>query len=383
MRRLLALGFCLALALATRAHAADILAFVPGPHAVGSTNLEVTPPKDRPLIDYLNGSKDGAYLPAVLTHPQAVPQLQVTVPANQPGAGAIAGKPQPVVLHILYPTTAGNPRPDYAFPYKDTGDAVVPHMQGPADKPLLADPAAKYPLIVYSGGYNTHGLWHLGHLKGLASHGYIVVNLFHGDGRVPGFPETVTLREAGVRAALDHVLADPVFGPAIDRDRIGASGASAGGMTVLALLGGVDPKYPAHNPREPRIKAGFGLVPFMGATLGVWPFAVDGWHLGREFEGLAAVKAPFFAVYADQDKSVSPDAVRAGVRRLGGPAWAVELPGEGHLLSAAAEREAYSWELTFFDAFLRGDAQARAKLAATTTVRDVGKGKMTYVSAGR
>ncbi|MFG6431846.1 alpha/beta hydrolase family protein [Roseateles sp. LYH14W] len=377
------LSLLLSLCLAASAQAAEIGAFAPGPHAVGSTNLQVTPPTSRPLIDYLNGSKDGAYLSAILTHPQAVPQLQIIVPASQPGAGAIAGKPQPLVLHILYPTPASNARPDYAFPYKDTGDALVPHMQGPTDKPLLADPAARYPLIVYSGGYNTHGLWHLGHLKGLASHGYIVVNLFHGDGRAPGYHESVALRQAGVRAALDHVLKDPVLGPAIDRDRIGASGSSAGGMTVLALLGGVDPKHPAHNPRDPRIKAGFGLVPFMGTSFGVWPFATDAWHLGREFEGLAAVKAPFFAVYADQDKSVAPDAVRAGVRRLGGPAWAVELPSEGHLLSPAAEREAYSWELAFFDAVLRGNAEARAKLVASTQVSGGSKGKMAFTSAGR
>jgi predicted dienelactone hydrolase len=373
----------LSLCLATPAQAADIAAFVPGPYAVGSTNLQVTPPAGKPLIDHLNGSKDGSYLSAILTHPRAVPQLQVTVPATDPYAGALAGKPQPLVLHILYPTAATNPRPDYAFPYKETGDALVPHMQGPADKPLLADPAAKYPLIVYSGGYNTHGLWHLGHLKGLASHGYIVVNLFHGDSRAPGYHESVALRQAGVRAALDFVLKDPVFGPAIDQERIGASGASAGGMTVLALLGGTDPKHPGRSARDARIKAGFGLVPFMGGSFGIWPFQTDAWHVGRDFEGLAAVKAPFFAVYADQDKSVSADAVRAGVRRLGGPAWAVELPGEGHLLSPAAEREAYSWELTFFDAVLRGNADARAKLVTGTKVREVGKGQMTFTSAGR
>ncbi|RYG39060.1 MAG: hypothetical protein EON93_00755 [Burkholderiales bacterium] len=372
----------LSLCLATATHAAEIAAFAPGPHAVGSTNLQVTPPKDRPVIDYLNGSKDGAYLPAILTHPPAVPQLQVTVPASAPGAGAFGGKPQPMVLHILYPTPASNPRPDYAFPYKDTGDAVVPHMQGPADKPLLADPAAKYPLIVYSGGYNTHGLWHLAHLKGLASHGYIVVNLFHGDARAPGYVESVALRQAGVRAALDFMLKDPVLGPAIDPSRIGASGASAGGLTVLAMLGGVEPKFPAHNPRDPRIKAGFGLVPFMGTSFGIWPFQTDAWHLGRDFEGLAAVKTPFFAVYADQDKSVSPDSVRAGVRRVRGPVWAVELPGEGHLLSPAAEREAYSWELTFFDAYLRDNAEAKAKLVLSTKISG-GKGKMTFTSAGK
>ena len=80
---------------------------------------------------------------------------------------------------------------------------------------------------------------------------------------------------------------------------------------------------------------------------------------------------------------MSADSVRAGVRRVGGPVWAVELPGEDHTLKPPAEREAYSWELAFFDAVLRGNAEARARLVAATTVRGGGQGRMTFTSAGR
>lgn len=353
-----------------------------GVYAVGSTNLRVTVPAERPLMDYLIGDRKTqpvVYLDTILAEPEAVPVLQVSVPAAQPGAGALAGRPTPVVLTILYPTRADNPRPDYSFPYKETGDNVLPHMQGSGDAPILADPAAKYPAVIYSGGYNTHGIWHLAHLKTLASHGYIVVDIFHGDGRAPGYFESVALRQAAFRAALDYLLKDSAFGANVDAERIGASGSSAGGQTILAKLGGSNPSHPAHSDRDTRIKAGFGLVPFLGASFGSGASKTDAWAFGVDFAGLNQVKAPFFAAYADQDESVPPANVKAGVRQLGGPSWALELAGEGHLLSKPALREAYAWELLFFDAFLRGNAASSAKLNAATTVRD-GRGHLSYSS---
>lgn len=387
VRYLLArLLLALAIAAPVSARAADFAA-VPGPYAVGSTHMQVSAGAagDRPLVDYLNGKTDGArslYVDELISQRDAALLLKLTVPADYPGAGALAGQQLPLLLYVLYPTRADNVRPNYVFPYKDTGDNVFPHMQAPGERPVFADAATRYPLIIYSGGYNTHGLWHLAHLKQLASHGYIVVDIFHGDGRARGYDESVALRRLAFTAALDHVLAHPDFAGAVDTARIGASGASAGGQTVLAMLGGVDPEKPGRSFRDARLKAGFGLVPFMGASFGIWPFQVNAWHFGRDFSGLAQVKQPFFAVYADKDSSVSPDAVKAGVRRLGGPAWAVEMPGEGHLLSAPAEREATAWELLFFDAFLRGNVAARAQLAAAKPLAN-GRGQMNFAGSTR
>lgn len=349
--------------------AAELEPVVTGPYAVGSTNLEINPPGEAPLMPYLIGhlsSGQLTYLTDLLADPTAVHVIQVpTAPA------APAGQPPATVPHVLaiyYPTAPDNERTSYPFPYKETGDNIFPHMQRGAEKPLFPRGAGRFPLIVYSGGYNTHGLWHLEHLKLVASHGYIVVDIFHGDGRVPSMAESRGLRVRAVQAALEHVLQDSNFGPAIDPERIGVAGASAGGHTVAALLGGVDPVQ-GDRGHEPRIKAGFTLVPFLGGEMGMWPFKVKMWVFGEDHRGLASVAAPFMAVYAEDDSSCPPAGIERGVRAMQGPRFAIQLADEEHLLSGPAHTDAYTWELLFLDAYVRGSAEARAKLSAATSVR--------------
>lgn len=344
----------------------------PGALAVGSTNLEVAPPTAGRMFAYLNGkttATEGLYLTSILAHREAVPTVEIKVPSDPNLFGRLAGTQLPVVLVIFYPTTGENARPDYNFPYQDTGDRVFPHMQRPGEKPELADPSAKYPLIIFSGGYNTHPLWHLDQLKLLASHGYIVADLCYGDGRVAAFAGNLSLRLMAVTPAIDFLLERSDFAGAIDRARIGMVGQSAGGHTVLAAMGGTDPAGRIPSRPEPRIKAGFGLVPFMGGSIGFWPFSTDAWYFGPEHAGLRAVHAPFLAVYGQKDANVPPDGVEDGVRMLSGPATAVMLDGETHSLSDACRSDICTWELLFFDAWLRDDAGARRQLESGDSVR--------------
>lgn len=357
----------------------------PGPFPVATTQLEVRPQADaKAMFAFLNGARSGkgtSYLTDILVHPDAVPTVQIDVPADAKSYGAYAGTRVPLVLLVVYPTTPDNPRPDYVFPYTETGDRTFSHMQRPGEKPLLADPAAKYPLIVLTGGYNTHGLWHLFHLKQLAAHGYIVVDLFHGDGRSDQFAANLALRGLAVRAALDHLLLDPDFGPAIDPARIGATGESAGGHTALAALGGIDPAGRVPGLADPRLKAAVGVVPFMGGSFGFWPFKFDAWFFGEDHSGLRGVRRPFLAIYGGKDSNVPPAGVEAGVRALGGPTLAIRLDDEAHLLTDTAQRDVRTWELLFFNAWLRDDAAARRQLEQAESVTGGTADRVTYRSA--
>ena len=273
-----------------------------GPYQVGSSCMQAEPATAAPMADYLvgNSAQQGSLcLDQLISDSQATLVIDVKVPKDFPYAGRLAGRSLPMVLTAFYPTPADNPRPDYIFP-DGAGSSRLPHMQRPGEAPLFADERARYPLIVHSGGQGTHGLWHLWKLGYLASQGYIVIDIYHGDGRTHDLGENAALRSLAVRAALDHVLAHPHYADHIDNERIGATGSSAGGLTVLTLIGGLNPARPGLSLADERIKAGFGTVPFpgfgmaaaraMGLPTNLPPEALPQfWNFGLDFAGLATV----------------------------------------------------------------------------------------------
>lgn len=103
--------------------------------------------------------------------------------------------------------------------------------------------AGRYGLVLISHGTGGGRLNHRGTAIQLAGGGYVVAAPEHAgdswrDGRYSGTSENWRRRPRQLSAALDRVLRDPEFGRRIDRARIGAVGHSAGGYSVLALIGG-------------------------------------------------------------------------------------------------------------------------------------------------
>jgi pimeloyl-ACP methyl ester carboxylesterase len=131
-------------------------------------------------------------------------------------------------------------------------------------------------------------------------------------------------------------------------------------MTILSCMGGGTSGESGCAP-DARIKAGFGLVPFTGAF---WarPF-------GKDWASLKGVRVPYLAVYAEADSNVPPDTVLGSIAQCSGDSTAVALPGEKHILSQDAWVDVKTWELLFFNAWLKGDAQALALLQGDTRVR--------------
>lgn len=112
-----------------------------------------------------------------------------------------------------------------------------------------AEPAAgPFPLVMISHGSGGSALGHRGLARHLARHGFVAAALVHAGNTVgddaaasPEASESGAVwrnRPAQFSAALDAVLADPVVGRRVDRERIGAFGFSAGGYTVLAAASG-------------------------------------------------------------------------------------------------------------------------------------------------
>jgi hypothetical protein len=364
------------LGLAGLACATEIDPIPKGPYEVGSTNLEVIATPPNPVIEYMQGGggwfSGPRYIDQILAHPEATFHLDVEIPRDSPTHGRLAGTRIPVTCYIVYPTTKDNPRPSYTFPYKDTGDNVFPHMQAPGETPLFAEPGARYPVILFSHGYTAHGLWELDRYKRLASHGYIVVSIFHGDKR-HGFLENFSIRPVMVSQVLDRLLADPSFGKAIDPEAIGVSGGSLGGHTVAALLGARDPLSPRSTLADPRIKAGFMLVPHFGAALH-WPF-------GKDMEGTRFLARPVLAVYSEKDEN-NARSIRLAAHTSRSPITAVILPGEGHLVGKQGWNDIPTWELLFFNAELKHDAKAQELLRGDLHVKGGAEDQITDRSPG-
>ena len=103
--------------------------------------------------------------------------------------------------------------------------------------------AGRYGLILLAHGTGGGRLNHRDTAIRLAASGYIVAAPEHAgdnwrDDRYSGTSANWHRRPRQLSAVLDRLLGDAEFGPRIDPARIGALGHSAGGYSVLALIGG-------------------------------------------------------------------------------------------------------------------------------------------------
>lgn len=103
--------------------------------------------------------------------------------------------------------------------------------------------AGRHGLVLISHGTGGGRLNHRDTAIRLARGGYVVAAPEHAgdswrDDRYSGTSANWIRRPKQMSATLDRLLGDPEFGPRIHPGRIGAVGHSAGGYTVLAMIGG-------------------------------------------------------------------------------------------------------------------------------------------------
>jgi len=140
---------------------------------------------------------------------------------------------------VWYPAVAGTTM--QPIDIGPPGNPFFREGEAAADAQLAAAPS-RFPFVVVSHGTGGTSMDLSWLCAGLAAKGYIVASLDH-PGNNALDPPTVAgtilwwMRANDLTRTIDGVLADPRFGPRIDRERIGAAGFSIGGTTVLILSG--------------------------------------------------------------------------------------------------------------------------------------------------
>ncbi len=380
----------------------EMAPLAPGPYPVACSNIAQDPAKIAQLggqaSDYWEGNDH--YITQILAEPDEVPTTVVRVPNDNNFYPQTSNKDLTFTVLVCYPTTADNKRADYALP----DGQLVPKMQRTGDKPLLplntnampmrglvgspigAQRSARLPLLVFSHGLGSSPLdsKSVDFLVKLAAYGYIVAAPFHGDSRFSKihldglsdllyvirnfdyFVELQALRPFSIKATVDTMLAHPDFGPRINADQIGGIGGSMGGATMTWLAGAyLTTSYPSLSARptvqDPRIKAMVGYVPYAGQRL--LP------AYGNDNATAEQVKTPYLAIGGTADTTAPIYLMEQAMNKFQASRYFVALTDVTHGYETRYANDVFGWSVTFFDAYLRGNASAMNKLTRTRNIQ--------------
>lgn len=327
------------------------------------------------------------YISQVLQQPSSAVRYGVRVPNDRILYPQTAGALVDHVAIVCYPTSPSNPDPDYLLP---TTGSAVPRMQPAGAAPRLISQAeyaaawgqpssaagpARVPLIIFSHGLSGSPISpsHLDALVSLASQGYMVAAVFHGDPRFSRvklqdlgdlvfllaqynqFAEMQLMRPLALKSLVDLLLAHPGFAPGIDADRIGAFGASMGGQAVANLVGaklttGIAGQC-SETAQDPRVKAAVGLVTYAGQTF--LPAFCEGQS------GAAGVSRPYLAMGGTLDTTAPISRLRQAVGQFASSRYLVEM-NIPHQYLAEYRGDVFTWTTNFLNGYMQVPADPGA-----------------------
>ncbi len=194
------------------------------------------------------------------------------------------------------------------------------------DADIVPD-AVKRPLVMFSHGHGSNGLYYAWFAEFLASRGYLVAALFHYrantyDATIMYTRSKLWQRPLDISKDITFLLNDKVYGAHIDPERIGVAGHSQGGFTALWIGGAAvnpdkfaaylrrwknDPLVPASlrkdlpldvrpalDVHDARVKAVFAMAP--GDLPG----------FGMDEAGLAQLQVPTYIIVGARDTQAPP-----------------------------------------------------------------------------
>ena len=271
----------------------------------------------------------------------------------------------------------------------------------PAGRTGEADPAplargGPFPLVIYSHGTYGRADNDMHMVEHLVRHGYIVAapefplssraaftNIKMAD------PSDVANQTKDIRFIIDRLLGDPVFGPAIDPAKIGTTGHSLGAVTSYFTSFGTqtrDPRIAATaliaggDPVQTALTQNMGLQGTGHAEVRIPVLFLSADHdvfartTGRPHAAYARVEGPKTEVmihggvhvWFRDGNEVLPDGKNPDCLFFERYLPGMVMPGcelRGGLIAPARQQEiTRAAVLDFFDAYLKGDAQALVRL---------------------
>lgn len=359
----------LSLGVAHGSNAKQLTPLQTGTLPVATTNFmiadEYASLSDDEIGNYLIGetrtSLPDRYIADLLAYPEAAWSFNLNVPNHEEIYADFSDQQMTISSFITYPTEViPEPRP-YEFPYHNSSYGSFHHMLMPGELPQISKARNKYPLIVLAHGSSAHGIYDIDHANDLASEGYIVAVIMYGDNRNHSASGNNThlsyLRPLITKSVIDSLIESPTFGPFIETDNIGVSGHSFGGFTALAIAGAKAGGEP-NAEVDPRVKAIALAAPWVGGTYG----DVTHYAFGEHNNSLKNVTIPTISFVASKDDITTPESIYPAMKLLNGPTYVIELVDQPHTFEGGSWEDRNSWELLFFNAYLKHDKTALVSL---------------------
>lgn len=322
-------------------------------------------PIDVSLTPYLSGSLDGKYVTDVLDG--ASISFDVAVPDDNVTYGGYANKTVKYIGILFYPT-----KKDANYSNAQTlGAWELPSQYTQMENnttttPVFQDATKKYPLLVYSHGIGGEALASGKETYRFASHGYVVVSLFHGDRRFDKYGPTTTPEELSLRAlslkTVTDFLQTSKYASHINFDKIGAFGNSYGGASSFILLGAkpINTQSPlgyilSNIVDDPRVKVGVGIEPAMGdASLPVFA-GTQVTLFGYGASGATDVSKPYLAITGTDDTIAVESLTQYTLSKTSANSHLVSMEGETHGMTPEGLATSETWALYFLNYYLKGD----------------------------
>lgn len=276
---------------------------------------------------------DAPELASLGSYAVGVTNMLLTDPQRPNVFDAVAGKspitPREITVHIWYPSKADTKHKPATYsgklPFRPgVRPPEVPEsyeFKGIAhwEADLVTD--EKFPLVILSHGYGNWATFLSYLAENLASKGYIVVSIGHGDWPYTdlksfnlSFADTMLNRARDQRFVIEAMsdmrqFGEFEFASAIDETSIGLVGYSMGGFGALTTVGaGYDPESPSLAQIPPElmkgILAGDEFVephPNLKAVVAIAPWGGAPANRAWTEQSLARIKTPMFIIAGDQD----------------------------------------------------------------------------------